>query len=64
MKYAFVTLSILAIWISVILIVVFLNYEGTLLPILALFMTVALFLIGFGSKKWEMNLYLVYLYLY
>lgn len=51
MKYLFVALSILAIWISVILIVVCLNYEGIALPIIALIMSVILFEIGFRSGK-------------
>lgn len=51
MIYAFVTLSILSIWIAIILIAVFLDYSSILLPLLALIMTVVLFVIGFGSKK-------------
>ncbi len=51
MKYLFVSLSILAIWLSVILIVVFLNYNGVMLPLIALIMTLILFEIGFRSSK-------------
>ncbi|MDE5539738.1 MAG: hypothetical protein K2J20_04555 [Bacilli bacterium] len=51
MKYLFVSLSILAIWISLILIVIFLNYNGLTLPLIALIMTTILFEIGFRSNK-------------
>lgn len=51
MKYAFVTLSILAIWVSIISIVVLLNYQNILLPCVGLAMTTLLFEIGFGGKK-------------
>ncbi len=51
MKYLFVSLSILAIWLSVILIVIFLNYNGVALPLIALTMTIILFEIGFRSNK-------------
>lgn len=51
MRYVFVSLSIIAIWVAVVLMVIFLNYEGIVLPITALIMTVILFLIGFGGKK-------------
>lgn len=51
MRYAFVSLSIIAIWIAVVMMVIFLNYEGIVLPIIALVMTVILFAIGFGGKK-------------
>lgn len=51
MKYAFVSLSIIAIWIAIILIVIFLDYNEITLPIVALLMTLVLFFIGFRSKK-------------
>ena len=51
MKYAFVSLSIIAIWIAVILIVTLLKQDGIMLPIVALVMTVILFEIGIGGKK-------------
>jgi hypothetical protein len=51
MKYAFVSLSVLAVWMAIILVIYFLKYEGVLLPLLAIFMTVALFIIGFVRKK-------------
>ena len=51
MRYAFVSLSIIAIWIAVILIITLLNIEGIMLPLVALFMTVIMFEIGFGEKK-------------
>lgn len=51
MKYAFVTFSILAIWISLVVVIVSLNYNDVLLPIIGLILTVILFEIGFGGKK-------------
>jgi hypothetical protein len=51
MKYAFVTLSILAVWVATVLIVWALNMKGVFLPLTALVMTVALFVIGFVKKK-------------
>lgn len=51
MRYAFVSLSIIAIWAAVILMVTFLNQDGIMLPVVALVMTVILFEIGFGGKK-------------
>lgn len=51
MKYAFVSLSILAIWIAITVLIVELEYSGLLLPITALIMTIALFLIGFSGQK-------------
>jgi len=51
MKYIFVTLSILAIWISIVVMVLSLNYQGIILPIVGLIMTVILFEIGFGGRK-------------
>lgn len=51
MKYAFVVLAILAIWIGMILLA-FCNPEvGIFLPIFAMILTVILFLIGFGKKR-------------
>lgn len=52
MKYAFVSVSVVAIWLATILMVYFLDYEGIFLPLLALAMTVVLFVIGFVRKKW------------
>jgi len=51
MKYAFVTLGILAVWISIVSIVAFLDYNEVTLPIIGLFMTLILFIIGFGANK-------------
>ena len=51
MKYAFVLLSIVAIWLAIILIIVSLNYQDILLPIVGIIMTVVLFQIGIGGKK-------------
>ena len=50
MKYASVTISILAIWIATILLIIFSNYEGIVLPLVTLGMTLLLFIIGFRSK--------------
>ena len=51
MRYLFVTLSIIAIWIAVVLMIIFLDQNGIVLPFIALIMTVILFIIGFGGKK-------------
>ena len=51
MKYAFVTISILAIWISIVSIVIVLDYKDIVLPIIGLVLTLILFEIGFGGKK-------------
>lgn len=51
MKYLFVSLSIIVIWIAIILIVYALESTELFLPLIALFMTVILFYIGFGGKK-------------
>lgn len=51
MKYAFVSISIIAIWIAIIIITTTLNQNNILLPLIALSMTVILFIIGFGEKK-------------
>lgn len=51
MRYAFVSLSILAIWIAIVLLVVFLDINTLMLPLVALVMTITLFEIGFGGKK-------------
>ena len=51
MKYAFVSLSIIAIWIAFVLMIIFLEYEGIILPMIALIMTVILFILGFGDKS-------------
>ncbi|MDD3187780.1 MAG: hypothetical protein PHD02_04895 [Bacilli bacterium] len=51
MRYAFVLLSIIAIWIAVISIILALDYNGEVLPIVAIVMTVLLFEIGIGGKK-------------
>jgi len=57
MKYAFVTLGILAVWISIVSIVAFLDYNEVTLPIIGLFMTLILFIIGFGANKWDVLLF-------
>lgn len=51
MRYAFVSISIIAIWIAIILIITSSNYKGNTLTIIALTMTVVLYEIGFGGKK-------------
>ena len=51
MKYAFVTLAIVSVWLAVIMIAAFLGVDGNFLPLVALGMSVVLFLIGFVRKK-------------
>ena len=51
MKYAFVILAILAIWLGTVLLAIFSNGVGIFLPIFAIVMTVILFVIGFGKKQ-------------
>lgn len=51
MKYAFVTISIAAIWISIVLTVATLNYKDLLLPLTGLALTLVLFFLGFGGKN-------------
>lgn len=51
MKYMFVTVAIFAVWVGVILLATTSPSTGIFLPIFAMFMTVILFLIGFGQKK-------------
>ena len=50
MKYAFVVLAILAVWLGAILLAVFNPEIGLFLPIFTLIMTVILFVIGFRKK--------------
>jgi hypothetical protein len=51
MKYAFVVLAILAIWLGTILLAIFSSGVGVFLPIFSMVMTVILFIIGFGKKQ-------------
>lgn len=51
MKYAFVILAILAIWLGTILLAIFNSAVGMFLPIFAIILTVILFVIGFGKKQ-------------
>lgn len=51
MKYIFVAISIISIWVAITLLVVNLEYTGLLLPMVALALTIILFLIGFSEKK-------------
>lgn len=50
MKYLFVSLAILAVWLGVIIMVGVLRNYNIMLPILALGITLVLFLIGFRRK--------------
>ena len=51
MKYAFVIVAILAVWLGTILLAVCSPEIGLFLPVFAIVMTAVLFLIGFGKKK-------------
>ncbi len=51
MRYAFVTISIVAIWLSITMLIYLLNYTGYILPLLALALTIIIFEIGIGGKK-------------
>lgn len=51
MRYAFVSLSIIAIWISILVLVIVTDYNGILLPLIALLLTIIIFEIGIASKK-------------
>lgn len=51
MRYAFVTLSIVAIWVSITILTYMLNYNSLVLPILALVLTIIIFEIGIGGKR-------------
>lgn len=51
MKYAFVVLAILAVWVGMILLALGNPGVGIFLPIFAIVITVVMFLIGFGKKR-------------
>lgn len=51
MKYAFVTLSIIVIWMAIVGIILILDYQSFWLPLVGFVLTIILFEIGFGSKK-------------
>lgn len=51
MKYAFMTLAILAVWLGMILLAIFNPHIGIFLPIMAIILTLVLFVIGFGKKQ-------------
>lgn len=51
MRYAFVAISIVAIWISITMLSYLLNYKGIILPVLALALTIIIFEIGIGGKR-------------
>jgi hypothetical protein len=50
MKYGFVFISIIAVWVGVLVLASVTELNGTFLGYVALFMTVALFIIGFGRR--------------
>lgn len=50
MRYAFVALTIVAIWTSITILSFVLDYSGIMLPILALVLTIIIFEIGIGGK--------------
>ncbi|MDE6292864.1 MAG: hypothetical protein K2L98_04200 [Bacilli bacterium] len=51
MRYAFVSLSIIAIWISMLVLIIATDYKGIALPIIAFVLTIIIFEIGIASKK-------------
>lgn len=51
MRYAFMTLAILAVWVGTILLAIWNQYLGIFLPLFAIILTVVLFIIGFRAKK-------------
>ncbi len=51
MRYAFVSMSIIAIWISILILIATTHYHGVVLPIIALILTIIIFEIGIASKK-------------
>lgn len=51
MRYAFVALSIVAIWVSITALAILLNYNGIILPLLAEALTIIIFEIGIGGKR-------------
>ncbi|MDE5629986.1 MAG: hypothetical protein K2I70_00150 [Bacilli bacterium] len=51
MRYAFVSLSIIAIWISILVLIIVTDYPSIVLPVIALVLTVIIFEIGVCSKK-------------
>jgi hypothetical protein len=50
MKYGFVSIAIIAVWIGTLALAIETQLNGTFLGCVALFMTLALFLIGFGRR--------------
>ncbi len=50
MKYIFVTLSILVVWVSIILIINTVDTNEIVLSLIALFMTTFLYIVGFGDS--------------
>jgi hypothetical protein len=50
MKYAFVFLSIIAVWVAVIFLASISQLNGMFLVIMALFMSMALYFIGFRKR--------------
>ncbi len=51
MKYAFVIVAILALWLGMIVLAMCDSVTGIFLPSFAVVMTVTLFLVGFRKKK-------------
>ncbi|MCL2280687.1 hypothetical protein FWC31_02270 [Candidatus Saccharibacteria bacterium] len=51
MKYGFVFVAILAVWIGVLILASVTVLDGTFLGCVAMFMTLALFIIGFGRRS-------------
>ena len=50
MKYAFVAVSVCAVWVALIIMGIALGVESIFLPLVGLAMTLILFLIGFARK--------------
>ncbi|MCL2038087.1 hypothetical protein FWG95_03775 [Candidatus Saccharibacteria bacterium] len=50
MKYGFVFIAIVAVWIGILMLAAGTSLDGTFLGCVALFMTLALFIIGFGRR--------------
>lgn len=51
MRYLFVSISIIAIWVSILVLIIATNYEGIILPIIALILTIIIYEMGIASKK-------------
>lgn len=51
MKYAFVVLAILSVWLGTVLLAICKPEVGIFLPIFSIVMTVVLFMVGFGKRS-------------